>query len=212
MNISMKEEGLFFLWSLAFGFCSGFLYHLFCFSPFFGEVRKASPLWQTLRQKPPLKLALPEAKAGKRPFGKAMQFVGDTLYFLLTTALYCVFLFYTHDGVFRFHSLIALIAGHIFYRKTAGKPIFSALLYLYFFLWAGTRYVAFFILLPVFRPFSLLFKRLISFFGKEVSALRHICGGMIQTIYGKFFAPSKEEKKQSVPNKTVKPLFGKPVR
>ena len=51
--------------------------------------------------------------------------LGDILFCLLTGAAFCIFLYYTNDGIFRWQALAAVFLGFFIYYKTIGVLVIS---------------------------------------------------------------------------------------
>lgn len=51
--------------------------------------------------------------------------VGDIIYCLLVGVAFCIFLYYSNDGIFRWHSLAAAVCGFFVYYKTLGAILIT---------------------------------------------------------------------------------------
>lgn len=69
-------------------------------------------------------------KRGKGKLGRKMTavfvFSGDLLFFSACGAVFCIFLYYTDSGMFRWQALAAAVLGFFVYYKTVGTLVISS--------------------------------------------------------------------------------------
>lgn len=80
-------------------------------------------------------------------------FFGDFLYCFVIGVIYCVFLYYTNCGIFRFQSFAAAAFGFFIYYQTAGRLVITFAEYICLFL---KIFVSFFLFAIAF-PFKILY-------------------------------------------------------
>lgn len=61
----------------------------------------------------------------KRGFTDIIIGIGDIIFCLLAGSAFSVFIYYTNDGIFRFHAFFASFLGFVVYYKTLGALIIS---------------------------------------------------------------------------------------
>ena len=110
MTVSQKGELIFFAVSFLLGLANGVLYDVFRFFRMLLGVRKA----QAKPQK---------QNKSKLSLSDIVTFFLDFLYVLLFGALYILFLYEIHSGVFRAYSLLAMGLGALLYFKTVSRVI-----------------------------------------------------------------------------------------
>jgi len=134
MTLDLYAEARLALCSLLFGAFAGIYYDIF------GFFRSLLP-------------SAPANERGRRLLAHVLTFFLDFLCVLSLGALFVLFLYELHDGVFRFYTLPPLLLGAVLYAKTARKAVRFLLLHLSFWI----KKLIYLLFHPLFAAFGNIF-------------------------------------------------------
>lgn len=178
MTVSFLSELRFFLLSFVFGAFGGVYYDLFRFLRAL-KGQKASPekqhLWRNF-------------------LSFAALFILDFLCVSSLGAIYCVFLYETHNGFFRFYSLASVLLGFFLYQKTVGKMIVFLLRRMAFLI----RKCLSFLFYPVSSVFRKIFLPIFRYFKQKTLSFAQRCVKIRgkKNALGKLASHKKKQKKE----------------
>ena len=88
----------------------------------------------------------------------ALVCIGDVLFSLLAGALFCVFLYFFNDGIFRWQALVFCVFGFFVYYNTVGRLVISLAEFFVIFLRILTKFLAFSIAFPFKMVYNIIIK------------------------------------------------------